>query len=140
MRSMAKAGLPFAFDYSTYDGASGLFVRASIYDITLGAASFVSNTPMAEVAQGVYSATVSGAAAGTIYAVIKRVYTSNTYLTIDSDHPAPSTSVVEFQELAGSSSGGGGGSDSGDLFAFIIEEELLATATEEGLLVALLEC
>lgn len=81
-----KPDVPFAFDYPTFDQMSGLFVRASIYEVTTGSPVLVTTVPMSEVQDGFYVGNFSGLS-GKSYLVISLVYTDGTFSTIDINRP-----------------------------------------------------
>ena len=72
----------FAFEYGTYDQASGLFIQSSVYDLSSGSPVFVSSSPLVEVIGGVYFGSFTGIENKT-YQIISTVYTDGTYLTVD---------------------------------------------------------
>lgn len=71
----------FNINYPSYDLNTGLFVRASVYDVS-GAPSLLGTVNLSHVASGVYSGSYT-ASAGVVYLVISLVYTDGTYSTVD---------------------------------------------------------
>lgn len=94
---------------------TGLFVQASIYDLTTGTPVFVGTVNLMEITPGTYVGTMIGAAAKA-YLVVKRVFTDNTYAVVDSNF-SPSSEAFQAVDL----SGGGGGTpgSTGSLFELI---------------------
>lgn len=81
-----QSGVPFNFSYGAYDQASGLFIAASIYDMTSGSPVFIALVPMSYVSFGVYAGSYVGNSSRT-YLVIITSFTSNTYQTVDTTRP-----------------------------------------------------
>lgn len=81
-----QSGQNFSFNYPAYDGSTGLFVQASIYEITTGSAVFLSNVVMTGAANGVYTGDFAGGLAKS-YLVIVVVYTDGTYSVVDTTRP-----------------------------------------------------
>lgn len=90
---IAQSNTPFAFNYTAYDMATGLFVRAAVYDLTTGTPVFVQNVVMAEAALGSYNGLFTGLP-GRVYAIISAVYTDGTYAVLDTNR-APATETVQ---------------------------------------------
>jgi hypothetical protein len=86
----------FNFNYPSWDENTGLFVQASIYDITSGTASLVTTVEMTNDAFGVYSGNYTGAA-NKLYLVIMLVYTDDTFETIDTTR-APGSECYTTQQ------------------------------------------
>lgn len=74
--------IPFPFNYPSDGLESGLFVQASIYDVSTGTPSLVAETALTEIQNGFYSANFTGLS-GKTYLVICAVYTDGTFTTID---------------------------------------------------------
>jgi hypothetical protein len=91
--NIAYSGVPFGWDYTTYDQASGLYVAAKIYDITSGTAFYVTTLAMSNVYAGSYSAIYTGSA-GKVYQIISNVYTDSGFTTLDTGR-APGCEVVQ---------------------------------------------
>lgn len=90
---IVQSGLKKGMEATWVD--TGLFARAAIYDITSGSPVFVNNAVMSEVTPGSYLATMIPVA-GTSYFVVKRVYTNNSFTTVDSNY---SPSTESFQSI-----------------------------------------
>lgn len=90
---LVDGNFKFSFNYAAYDGASNLHLAASIYDITSGAASFVSKIPMTYVVNGAYFGTFQGTP-GHTYLVITVVYLESGLVNIDPDR-APGADVYQ---------------------------------------------
>lgn len=94
---IVESGIPFAFNYTTFDQAIGLFVAAAVYDVS-GSPFLNSVVPMGEVANGMYSGNFTGAR-GHSYLVISVVFTDGTYTTPASDR-APSSECYQCEGVA----------------------------------------
>lgn len=81
-----QSGVPFNFSYGAYDQAIGLYVAASIYDLTNGTPLFIALVPLSYVSYGVYAGSYTGNS-NKSYLVILAAYTSNTYQTVDNTRP-----------------------------------------------------
>ena len=80
---IVKAGQQFNFNYPTWDRATGLFVAATVYDVTSGTAVFVAQIAMIDVASlGIYEGLFTPLA-GKSYLIISAVYTDGTYTVPD---------------------------------------------------------
>lgn len=80
---LVSPAIPFSFSYPDFNGTSGLFVRATIYDVTSGVALSPVTANMTEiVATGCYVGTFTPVA-GKDYQIIALVYTDGTYGVID---------------------------------------------------------
>lgn len=97
---IVEAGIPFSFSYAAFDQTTGLFVQASIYDITSGSAVFVTKVNMAHVSSGMYSGNYTGSS-GKTYLVIAIVYTDSGYTTVDTTRAIASDC---YQDSSGSCS------------------------------------
>lgn len=83
-----KPTVPFSIDYAAYGLESGLFVQASVYDVSSGTPVFDSVVVLTEIQEGLYVGTFTGVATKS-YITISLVYTDGTYATIDTSK-APS--------------------------------------------------
>jgi len=72
----------FSLSYPTWDQNTGLYVLATIYDVTTGSASLLGTVNLANDAFGVYSGIYTGAS-NKVYLAVILVYTDNTYSTVD---------------------------------------------------------
>jgi hypothetical protein len=81
-----QPGVPFTFSYGAYDQAQGLYIAASIYDMTSGSPLLVGLIPMTDISYGVYVGNYKGSSEK-VYLVIMASYTSNTFGTIDNTRP-----------------------------------------------------
>lgn len=102
--SFALAGSKYAFNYGTYDMASGLNVAASIFDISSGSPSLVSKVAMSEVLEGNYAGSFTPED-GKIYAVIVLVYTDPGFTTVDASR-SPSIETIQSASISGGGSSG----------------------------------
>ena len=87
------AATTFNFNYATFDQNTGLYVRASIYDLTTGTAVLATTVVMTNSLDGVYKGTYSGTL-GHTYLVVALVFTDNTYSTLDTSR-APGSSIYQ---------------------------------------------
>ncbi len=85
--------LPISFKYPSPDQDDGLFVRASIYDVTSGTPVFNSTVDMVDIEFGYYFGNFTGDSAHA-YLIICLCYTDGTYATVDTDH-APESDVYK---------------------------------------------
>lgn len=93
------AGVPFSFNYRTYDSQSGLFFAAKIYDVTGGSPVLVSQVPMPEIGtSGLYVGKFTGTA-GKIYEIDKLAFTDGSYTVIDGGR-SPGTESVQMVAIA----------------------------------------
>lgn len=93
---IVNASAPFNFSYPAFDENTGLFVRASIYDVTSGSPSLLGTVNLANTAFGVYGGSYQGATNKT-YLVIILVYTTNSYAVVDTTR-APWSEVYTTQQ------------------------------------------
>lgn len=90
---LVLAGKAFNFDYTTYDGATGLDVAAQVWDNSSGIpGSLVSTVPMTHTSLGAYIGQFTPGD-DKKYSVISTVYTDGTYATRDPDRPTATTNV-----------------------------------------------
>lgn len=74
-----------SFIYPTFDEATGLYVAASIYDVSSGTPVFITKTGMADtLGDGIYVGQFTPAA-GVSYLVVMLVYTDAGFTTVDSN-------------------------------------------------------
>jgi hypothetical protein len=99
---IAQSGVPFGFDYTAADGATSLYVRAMVYDISSGEAVFITKLTMDHVASGVYATTYT-ADEGLILAVIKEVCSDDLMTMID-QYRSPATDVFQIVDIIGNQS------------------------------------
>lgn len=100
---IAKAGVPYGFNYTAFDHDESLFVAAQIYNVTTGTPVFLSQVPMFHVEQGSYNG-VFTPADGQVYAIVMLVYTDGTYTTPDPDR-SPGAESVQGVDMSGSDTG-----------------------------------
>jgi hypothetical protein len=93
---LVTPGQLFSFNYTSYDQNASLFVQFKIYDVSSGTASFVSNVVASLAGFGSYMATFNPVANKT-YLVIGLVYTSGSYITVDTTR-SPSADVYQSAE------------------------------------------
>lgn len=107
--SLAAAAQTYGFNYVAADQATGLFVAASLYDVTTGTPIYVTQIPLVEIdsvrSPGSYSANFTPAA-NKVYDIVSMVYLDSGYTTLDPNR-APGCETVQAVTLSG---GGGGGS------------------------------
>lgn len=82
---LVKPGINFAINYPSYGLVTGLFIQATVYDVSTGTPNVVAHLTLAEIQNGFYSASYPGVSTKT-YLVITLVYTDNTYSTIDTNY------------------------------------------------------
>lgn len=115
---VAGASVSFlGFTYPTYDLNPNLNLQGSIYNLSSGSPVFLQNTPMVEVALGVYFGSFQGMIANS-YQAIGIVYTDNTFATVDPSR-APSSDNLNAINL------GGSGSSSETISYFVNDVNLL---------------
>lgn len=102
--SLAAAGAPYGFNYVAADQQSGLFISATIYDITTGTPVFVSKINLVEALQGSYVGVFTPVTAKA-YAIITLVYTDVGRTIIDPNR-APGCETVQSVTLSGGSGSG----------------------------------
>lgn len=100
---IARSGAPYGFNYVVADQSTGLFIRATIYDITNGGPGVLVTTVNLFAMPGVGS---PGSYAGVftpdidkVYNIVSMVYTDNTYSTIDPNF-APGCETVQSVNFA----------------------------------------
>lgn len=90
--SAVQAGQPFAVSYTAIDQNSGLFIRASVFDVSAGYPGIlVAQLPMVNVLLGSYGANYVGVQGKTYY-IVAVVYLDSGFTT-----PDPDRSVVDYE-------------------------------------------
>lgn len=107
--SLAKAGAPYGFNYVAADQQTGLFIQATIYDITAGAPGVqVSQVPLFAMPGAASPGSYGGVftpAVDKVYNIVSMVYTDSGFTSLDPDR-APGCETIQSVDL---STGGGGG-------------------------------
>lgn len=95
MNAVVPSGKPIDFEYSSADGATSLFLAMKVYDLSSGTATLISTVGMTNVFAGTYWATITftPAQAGKSFLIIKNVYTSVAYTTLDTNY-SPGSEIV----------------------------------------------
>ncbi len=88
--NVVLSGQVFNFSYSAFDQDPGLFVAASLYDVTTGTPVFVSKVGMVSVGLGVYSGNFTGVS-GLTYLIVVAVYQDSGFTTLDTSRAASSS-------------------------------------------------
>lgn len=84
------------FSYTAWDMATGLFVRAGVYDGSTGSFLFQSNVVMNHIFAGCYFGAYTGTDGGA-YEFVQLVYTDGTYATVDTSRAPGTESIGVFQ-------------------------------------------
>lgn len=86
--SLIKPGQPVALVYTDPAQATGLFIRATVFDVTAGyPGTIVAQIPLVNTILGSYGGLFTGANAKTYHAVIG-IYLDSGFTTPDPDSPA----------------------------------------------------
>lgn len=95
MNAVVPSGKPIDFEFTAYDGNTGLFPAMKIYDLSSGTATLVATVAMVSVLNGTYWATYTFTVAqtGKSFLIQKSVYTDNTLSTLNSTYAAGSEIV-----------------------------------------------
>jgi hypothetical protein len=90
----------FGFNYGSYDENHDLYVAANVYELTDDGPTFLEQVPMLHVALGVYFGEYAGEFEKS-YALVKRVYTSGSYITPANDRAPGTDSFQGFEAATG---------------------------------------
>lgn len=95
MNAVVPSNRAIDFEYSAYDGSTGLFIAMKVYDLSSGTATLVTTVGMTEVINGTYWATYTFTPAmiGKSYLIQKSVYTDGTYATLNALY-SPGSEIV----------------------------------------------
>lgn len=95
MNAVVPSGKQIDFEFTAYDGNTGLFPAMKVYDLSSGTATIVATVGMTSVINGTYWAqyTFSAVQAGRSFLIQKSVYTDNTYTTLNATYAAGSEIV-----------------------------------------------
>jgi hypothetical protein len=102
MASIVPSRVPVSFDYSAFDGVTGLFIAILVYNVTAASPVVVGSIiPMSHVFGGTYvgKVTFQASVVKQTYLIQKSVYTDATYTTISTtggiNNYGPGSETVE---------------------------------------------